>query len=72
MKSDSPVAFLNLHNGGQEQLETWHWVTVVGLFQVSEGSPVMLTIYDAGESFPIEFSLWYETTGRSSGFVTLA
>ena len=72
LQAGQPVAFLNLDSSGIRNLDPWHWVTVVGLFQVSEGSPVMLTIYDAGESFPIEFSLWYETTGRSSGFVTLA
>lgn len=72
LKAGQPVAFLNLGSGGIENLDPWHWVTVVGLFQVREESPVMLNIYDAGNSFPIEFSLWYALTGRSSGFVSLA
>ena len=72
LQAGQPVAFLNLGSAGTVNLDSWHWVTVVGLFQVNEESPVMLTIYDAGMSFPIEFSTWYAATGRSSGFVSLA
>jgi hypothetical protein len=31
LDSDCPVAFLNLSNGNQEQLDSWHWVTIIGL-----------------------------------------
>ncbi len=72
LEAGQPVAFLNLGSGGIQNLDPWHWVTVVGLYQVREESPVMLNIYDAGNSFPIEFSTWYELTGRASGFVSLA
>jgi len=72
LEAGQPVAFLNLGSGGIKNLDPWHWVTVVGLFQVREDTPVMVNIYDAGNSFPIDFSTWYELTGRSSGFVSLA
>ncbi len=28
---DQPVAFLNLHHGDVMNLDSWHWVTIVGL-----------------------------------------
>jgi hypothetical protein len=31
LDSDCPVAFLNLSNGNQQQLDSWHWVTIIGL-----------------------------------------
>lgn len=67
LKSDSPVAFLNLHNGGQEQLETWHWVTVVGIH--GSGDTAQLDIYDNGIRFRVDLGDWLVNTKRGGGFV---
>lgn len=38
LDKDVPVAFLNLHAGVvEEQLSSWHWVTVVGLNRIRHG-----------------------------------
>lgn len=72
LTANQPVAFLNLNNGTQKKLDPWHWVTIVGLDQAVEDGPVSVIIYDAGISFSIDFSAWYETTSRASGFASLA
>ncbi len=72
LEAGQPVAFLNLSSGGVEGLDPWHWVTVVGLWQEREESAVMLAIYDAAQRIDIDFSAWYASTNRASGFVSLA
>lgn len=72
LEAGAPVAFLNLSSGGVEGLDSWHWVTVVGLYQEREDGPVKLAIYDAGVEVDIDFSAWYELTTRAAGFVSLA
>lgn len=62
---DLPVAFLNLSNGALENLENWHWVTLVGL----EGQHARM--YDQGESHLIDLALWLKTSSLGGGFVTL-
>ncbi len=64
---DSPVAFLNLHNGGQTQLETWHWVTVVGLH--GSGQTAELDIFDNGTRLRVRLLDWLKHTRRGGGFV---
>ena len=41
---DIPVAFLNLHAGAvEEQLSSWHWVTVVGMTKYAAENPDLCT-----------------------------
>lgn len=67
LEADSPVAFLNLHNGGQEPLETWHWVTVVGITGDENGA--QLDIYDNGVRFAVSLGDWLVSARRGGGFV---
>lgn len=67
LAQDSPVAFLNLHNGGIPQLETWHWVTVVGLLGSVEEA--VLEVYDNGQHLHIPLAHWLGHTARGGGFV---
>ena len=62
---DCPVAFLNLSNGKVSQLDRWHWVTIIGM----DGP--MVHILDSGREFPIDLSLWHETTKKRGGFVAV-
>lgn len=67
LRQDSPVAFLNLHNGGIPQLETWHWVTIVGLG--GSGEETMMDIYDNGRRLSVPLARWLRDTRRGGGFV---
>jgi hypothetical protein len=61
LKTDSPVAFLNLSNGRLSNLDSWHWVTISALFQ-NDQDEHMAEISDSGEKKYINLSLWYRTT----------
>ncbi len=67
LAQDCPVAFLNLHNGGIPQLETWHWVTVVGIS--GSGETAALDIYDNGHRLAVNLPRWLRDTRRGGGFV---
>lgn len=67
LAQDSPVAFLNLHNGGIPQLETWHWVTVVGIRDSNQET--VLDIYDNGSRISVPLAYWLRNTRRGGGFV---
>lgn len=62
-----PVAFLNLHNGEIPGLDTWHWVTVVGLS--GSGEEALLHIYDNGNRLQVPLYHWLRATRRGGGFV---
>ncbi len=58
---DCPVAFLNLSNGQLANLDSWHWVTITGLF--AENSPAVFAIIaDSGEQKEIDLTRWYQTS----------
>lgn len=65
MKKDSPVAFLNLNNGEEKNLDRWHWVTLVA-YNTDTGTAVM---YDQNKSRSIDLSLWLRTTTLGGGFI---
>lgn len=69
LAQDSPVAFLNLHNGSLKKLDRWHWVTLTGL----EPGPnrVEADVCDNTNRFAIDLQAWYETTLLGGGFVYL-
>lgn len=67
--SDQPVAFLNLSAGEVKNLDSWHWVTIVGLEKLDNG--VFIHVYDGGTQWIIDLKLWYDTTMRSGGFASL-
>ena len=72
LEADQPIAFLNLNNGEVENLDPWHWVTIVGIEQREADEPLFAHVYDAGAKHFINLSVWYETTTRPGGFVSLA
>ena len=67
LQDDCPVAFLNLHNGDEKNLDRWHWVLLVS-FDAGSGEAVM---YDQGLSTDINIYLWLNTTVFGGGFVTI-
>ena len=70
LAADCPVAFLNLHAGEVEGLDSWHWVAIIALEEHSEG-PLICTILDGGEELTVDFRLWFQTTTRGGGLVYL-
>ena len=69
IKNNHPVAFLNLNNGKEEKIDSWHWVTVVGVMYNDEKNILKATITDEGVLKNIDLGLWLETTTEEGGFV---
>jgi hypothetical protein len=69
---DSPVAFLNLHNGKVVNLESWHWTLIIESFLDKENNHTIVTILDNGEKKTIDLKQWYDNTANDGGFVYFA
>ncbi|MDR2174650.1 MAG: hypothetical protein LBO82_01770 [Synergistaceae bacterium] len=72
LAANLPVAFLNLCNGGEENLDRWHWVTIVSLEYDGIGGAdekAGVTILDNGEIKNADLALWRRTTTLGGGFV---
>ena len=65
LQLDSPVAFLNLSNGGLANLDSWHWIVITALY-LYEGDILLAEVSDSGERKLVNLSLWY-TTSRLGG-----
>lgn len=68
LNKDRPLAFLNLCNGEEVNLDKWHWVTVIEIFE--EDNNYFLNILDDKEIKKINLNLWYNTITNDGGFVT--
>jgi len=69
LRRDAPVAFLNLCNGEEENLEPWHWVTIVSMDYSDHEQRAFAEILDRGLIKTIDLFLWHKTTRRGGGFV---
>lgn len=58
LRSDCPVAFLNLSNGNQHKLDGWHWVTIIAL----ETETMSVYFSDQGHILNIDFAAWLKTS----------
>lgn len=67
--ADTPVAFLNLDNGDEHNLERWHWVTIISVEQDLSANKVQVTICDEGRCKNIDLALWLETSKLGGGFL---
>ena len=65
-----PVAFLNLHNGFQDSLESWHWVLIVGIYYKDEFP--MIEFVDNGEMKKMDLSAWYMMNRKRAGMLYLS
>ncbi|MGI6098366.1 MAG: hypothetical protein GX174_07760 [Lentisphaerae bacterium] len=71
LAQDLPVAFLNLCNGDEANLDEWHWVTIITLTRDDSGQTLLADVLDGGTVKRIDIGKWYATTTRGGGFVTL-
>ncbi|MDR1966513.1 MAG: hypothetical protein LBQ36_07365 [Synergistaceae bacterium] len=69
LSSDIPVIFLNLCNGEEENLDEWHWVTIVSLERAEPDGRMKLRILDKGKIGIVDLTLWLDTTECGGGFV---
>lgn len=68
LRNDRPVAFLNLHNGGEPELDDWHWVTITVLENREDGDWIA-GILDDGLEKQVNLTQWLIGTKRDGGFV---
>lgn len=68
LKKETPVAFLNLSNGDELNLECCHWVTIAALHYDSERTIIKAIICDEGMTKEINLGLWLSTTTLGGGF----
>ena len=83
LAEDVPVAFLNLHAGAvEEQLSSWHWVTVVGMNKMVDTADnvenkvtgavntdtVTLHFFDQSKRLEVDLGKWLRTTENGGGF----
>ena len=59
--ADLPVAFLNYSSGAVDNLDSWHWVTLIAMEDVDDGKLPCL-ILDGGEKKVIDFTQWLNTS----------
>jgi hypothetical protein len=69
LERDLPVAFLNLDNGLELQLEKWHWVTITGLAYDEAGGAANVEILDNCGQFGVNLGRWLSSAARGGGFV---
>jgi len=69
LQKDTPIAFLNLCNGEEKNLEPWHWVTIISLEFAENRKTAFINILDGGLIKRIDLTLWYNTTILGGGFV---
>ena len=67
LRSDTPVAFLNLSNGTVRNLEKWHWVTIIALDEACG----LVEVSDYGKKLVIDISEWLKTTRLGGCFVSV-
>jgi hypothetical protein len=78
LEADNPVAFLNLDNGSEKQLDKWHWVTITGIErggapeasggQTGSGD-VHIDILDNCSFIRVNLGRWLKSSKRGGGFV---
>jgi hypothetical protein len=69
LERDLPVAFLNLDNGLELQLDKWHWVTITGLAYDEAGGAAITEILDNCDRLDVNLGRWLSSAARGGGFV---
>ena len=70
LEAQNPIAFLNYSNGNLKNLESWHWVTLIG-YQSLPNQNGSATIIDNGLLFEIDFKNWYQSTLLGGALVSV-
>lgn len=70
LSNNAPVAFLNLNNGDEKKLDSWHWVTIISLDYEEDAGAAFANILDEGVIKRIDLAQWFQTTTLGGGFVS--
>jgi len=66
IRQDTPVAFLNWHNGDIPVLDSWHWVLIIGIDECT------VICYDQGQRISFDIGKWLEKTEKGGGLIYLS
>ena len=69
IENDHPVAFLNLHHGRERKIESWHWVTLVGVMFDETKDMLSATVADEGILKNINLGFWIDSSTEGGGFI---
>ena len=64
INSDHPVAFLNLNNGSENQIDSWHWTTIVSIEK--NDTDIYVNVCDEGLLKKVNLSNWIKTSNNGS------
>lgn len=67
LRNDCPIAFLNLSNGHESILQSWHWITIISAD--IEPNSIMATASDEGEVRTFDLQKWFTSTPMHGGLV---
>ncbi|MDD2214727.1 MAG: hypothetical protein PHR21_09360, partial [Oscillospiraceae bacterium] len=67
LSQDSPVAFLNLHNGNLDNLDSWHWTLITSVWQGPEPEALTVILSDSGVLRRIDLDLWLKQSLLGGG-----
>jgi len=65
--NDSPIAFLNLSNGNETILQSWHWITITSA--LFEENKLIATASDEGDERTFDLQKWFTSTQMHGGLV---
>lgn len=63
--ADCPIGFLNLTKGRVKNLQSWHWITIIGA-QLN-GNSITADASDEGQHRHFDLGLWYISTRLPGG-----
>ena len=69
LRNDCPIAFLILSSGSVENLEAWHWVTIVSFAYDPTKESLVAEIYNATQSHRVDLKQWLAAPGNGGGFI---
>lgn len=69
LAADQPIAFLTLDAAGTENIEDWHWTTLVEI--IPNQDHIQFKLLDEGKIILADFSQWFSANKRGGGFVYL-
>ncbi len=64
LKLDHPIAFLNLNNGSEKQIDSWHWTTIVSIEYINDN--IIVEICDEGLLKKFNLTKWLNTSSNGS------
>ena len=68
LRADSPVAFLCLSSGKVDNLDDWHWVTIISL----DTDTAKIEVLDYGKSLDVCISAWLKASRLGGALVFLS